>query len=74
METMFPCQIGIKFFETKNIRGRKKEMTSKKAKVNDLKIKTNFDYRTKEVKKKNNQNTKKIETFFPVSNREDTKK
>jgi hypothetical protein len=48
-------------------------MTSKKAKVNDLKIKTNFDYRTKEVKKKN-QNTKRIETFFPVSNGEGTNK
>ena len=48
-------------------------MTSKKAKVNDLKIKTNFDYRTKEVKKKN-QNTKRIDTFLPVSNGEDTKK
>ena len=48
-------------------------MTSKKSKVNDLKIKTNFDYRTKEVKRKN-QNTKRIETFFPISNEEDTKK
>jgi hypothetical protein len=48
-------------------------MTSKKAKNNDLKIITNFDYRTKEVKKKN-QNTKRIETFFPISNGEDTKK
>ncbi|XHH09288.1 MAG: hypothetical protein ACFCUE_01305 [Candidatus Bathyarchaeia archaeon] len=48
-------------------------MTSKKAKVNDLKIKTNFDYRTKEVKKKNHY-SKRIETFFPVSNGEDTKK
>jgi hypothetical protein len=56
----------------KFFRGRK-EMTSKKAKNNDLKIITNFDYRTKEVKKKN-QNTKKIETFLPVSNGEDTKK
>jgi hypothetical protein len=46
-------------------------MTSKKSKVNDLKIKTDFDYRTKEVIKKN-QNTKRIETFFPVSNEEDT--
>ena len=53
-------------------RGRK-EMTSKKSKVNDLKIKTNFDYRTKEVKRKN-QNTKRIETFFPISNEEDTQK
>ena len=48
-------------------------MTSKKAKVNDLKIITNFDYRTKEVKKKNQYN-KRIETFFPVSNGEGTKK
>ncbi len=51
----------------------RKEMTSKKAKVNDLKIITNFDYRTKEVKKKNQYN-KRIETFFPVSNGEGTKK
>ena len=72
METMFPCPIIIKFFEQKIFRGRK-EMTSKKAKVNDLKIKTNFDYRTKEVKKKN-QNTKRIDTFLPVSNGEATKK
>ncbi len=48
-------------------------MTSKKAKVNDLKIITNFDYRTKEVKKKNKCN-ERIETFFPISNGEDTKK
>lgn len=48
-------------------------MTSKKSKVNDLKIKTDFDYRTKEVKKKN-QNTKRIETFYPVSNEEDAQK
>jgi hypothetical protein len=48
-------------------------MTSKKAKVNDLKIITNFDYRTKEIKKKNNCN-KRIETFFPIANGEDTKK
>ena len=56
----------------KIFRGRK-EMTSKKAKVNDLKIITNFDYRTKEVKKKNQYN-KRIETFFPISNGEGTKK
>jgi hypothetical protein len=51
----------------------RKEMTSKKSKVNDLKIKTDFDYRSKEVKKKN-QNTKRIETFLPVSNEEGTQK
>jgi hypothetical protein len=48
-------------------------MTSKKTKANDLKIITDFDYRTKEVKKKN-QNTKRIETFFPISNEEAPKK
>ena len=48
-------------------------MTSKKTKPNDLKIITDFDYRTKEVKKKN-QNTKRIETFFPISNEEAPKK
>jgi hypothetical protein len=71
METMFSCPI-------RNPNSSKqilevKEMTSKKTKPNDLKIITNFDYRTKEVKKKN-QNTKRIETFFPVSNEEAPKK
>ncbi len=48
-------------------------MTSKKSKVNDLKIKTDFNYRTKEVQKKNQNINKKIETFFPVSNEETPK-
>jgi len=48
-------------------------VTSKKSKIYDLKIKTDFDYRTKEVKKKN-QNNKRIETFFPVSNEENIQK
>lgn len=56
----------------KIFRGRK-EMTSKKSKVNDLKIKTDFNYRTKEVQKKNQNINKKIETFFPVSNEETPK-
>jgi len=46
----------------------KKEMTSKKSKIYDLKIKTEFDYRLKEGKKKNQSNNKRIETFYPVSN------
>jgi hypothetical protein len=66
METLFPCPIRNQFLRIKNFRGRK-EMTSKKSKVHDLRIKTDFDYRTKEVKKKN-KTTKRIETFFPVSN------
>jgi hypothetical protein len=42
-------------------------MTTKKSKIHDLTHKSNLKYRSKEVKKKD-QNTKRIETFLPVSN------
>jgi len=48
-------------------------MTSKKSKIHDLKIKTDFDYRLKEVQKKNQSINKRIETFLPVSNEETPK-
>jgi len=72
METSFPCPKKSNSSNQKILRGRK-EMTSKKSKVNDLKIKTDFNYRTKEVKKKNQSINKRIETFFPVSNEETPK-
>ena len=50
-------------------------MTSKKSKIHNLTHKTDFTkYRPKEGVKKKNQNTKRIETFSPVSNEEDTQK
>ena len=74
METMFPCPLEIKFFETNNFRGRK-EMTTKKSKNPDLTHKTDYTkYRPKEATKKKNQNTKRIDTFSPVSNEEAPKK
>jgi len=49
-------------------------MTSKKAKNHDLTHKIDFTkFKPKEVAKKKNQNTKGFETFFPVSNTENTK-
>ena len=50
-------------------------MTTKKSKNRDLTHKTDFTkYRPKEGAKKKYQNTKRIETFSPVSNEEDTQK
>ena len=49
-------------------------MTTKKSKNYDLTPKTDFKNKPKEAVKKKNQNTKRIETFFPVSNEEDTQK
>jgi hypothetical protein len=70
MEAVFPNSIGNQILQIKKkFRGRK-EMTSKKSKIHDLKIKTDFDYRVKEVQKKNQSTNKRIETFFPVSNKE----
>ncbi|MCL5877367.1 MAG: hypothetical protein M1540_06105 [Candidatus Bathyarchaeota archaeon] len=44
-------------------------MTTKKSKNHDLTHKTDFTkYRPKEGVKKKYQNTKIVETFFPVSN------
>jgi hypothetical protein len=44
-------------------------MTTKKSKIHDLTHKTDLKYRSTEVKKKD-QNTKRIDTFLPVSNEE----
>lgn len=50
-------------------------MTSKKAKNNDLIHKTDYTkFKPKEDAKKKNQNSKRIDTFLPVSNEGDTKK
>jgi hypothetical protein len=56
----------------KIFRGRK-EMTTKKSKVNSLTHKTDFKYRLKEVQKKNQNTNKRIETFLPISNEETPK-
>jgi hypothetical protein len=56
----------------KIFRGRK-EMTTKKSKVNSLKHKTDSKYRLKEVQKKNQSINKRIETFLPISNEEKPK-
>ncbi len=74
MERLFPCLKRNQILRIKKIFAGRKEMTSKKSKVNDLKIKTDFNHRTKEVKKKNKSINKRIETFFPVSNEETPKK
>ena len=58
--------------EKKNFRGRK-EMTTKKSKKNRLTPKTDFNHRPKEVQKKNQNTTKRIETFLPISNQENLK-
>jgi len=57
----------------KIFRGRK-EMTTKKSKVNSLRHKTDSKYRLKEVQKKNQSPNKRIETFLPISNEEIPKK
>ncbi len=50
-------------------------MTTKKSKNRELTHKTDFTkYRPKEGAKKKYQNTKRIETFSPVSNEEGTQK
>lgn len=50
-------------------------MTSKKAKNNDLIHKTDFTkFKPKEDAKKKNQNTKRVDTFLPISDDEGTKK
>ena len=50
-------------------------MTSKKSKSNDLIRKTDFTkFKPKEDAKKKNQNSKRIDTFLPVSNEENTQK
>ena len=53
----------------KIFRGRK-EMTTKKSKVNSLTPKTDFKYRLNEVQKKKQSTNKRIETFLPISNEE----
>ncbi len=46
-------------------------MTTKKSKVNDVRHKTDFTkFKPQEVKKNQYQNTKRINTFLPVSNEE----
>ena len=49
-------------------------MTTKKSKNYDLAHRTNFQHSPPEEAKKKNQNTKRIDTFSPVSNEEDTQK
>jgi hypothetical protein len=50
-------------------------MTSKKAKSNELVHKTDFTkFKPKEGAKKKNQNTKRIDSFLPIQNLEETKK
>jgi hypothetical protein len=48
-------------------------MTTKKSKNYDLTPKIDFKNKPKDAVKKKNQNTKRIETFFPVSNEGGTK-
>jgi len=49
-------------------------MTSKKSKTNSLTHRTDFKYRLKEVQKKNQNTSRSIETFLPISNEEAPKK
>jgi hypothetical protein len=50
-------------------------VTSKKAKNNELIHKTDFTkFKPKDAAKKKNQNTKRVDTFLPISNQEDTPK
>ena len=50
-------------------------MTSKKAKNSDLAHKTDFTkFKPKEGTKKKTQNTKRIDSFLPIQNLEETKK
>jgi hypothetical protein len=72
MEAMFPCPVRNQIFRIKKLRGRK-EMTTKKSKKNRLTPKTDSNYRPKEVQKKNQNTTKRIETFSPISNEETPK-
>ena len=46
-------------------------MTTKKSKNYDLTPKADFKNKPNAAVKKKNQNTKRIETFFPVSNEAD---
>ncbi len=57
----------------KTFRGRK-EMTTKKSKVNSITHKTDSKYRRKEVQKKNQSPNRRIATFLPISNEEIPKK
>jgi len=49
-------------------------MTGKKSKINSITHKTDSKYRRKEVQKKNQNTSKRIETFLPISNEETSKK
>jgi hypothetical protein len=49
-------------------------MTSKKAKNNELTHKTDFTKFKPKVVNKKSQNTKRVETFLPVSNEEAPKR
>jgi hypothetical protein len=49
-------------------------MTTKKSKKYDLIDKKDFKHRPKETKKKNQNTNKGIDTFFPISNEENTQK
>jgi hypothetical protein len=50
-------------------------LTSKKSKNNDLNHKTDFTkFKPKEDAKKKTQNSKRVDTFLPISNEEGTKK
>lgn len=54
---------------------RRNNLTSKKAKNSDLIHKTDFTkFKPKEGAKKKTQNTKRIDTFAPIQDLEDTKK
>gem|GEM_PF-2240967 len=70
---MFPCLIRNQILRIKKILRVRKEMTTKKSKVNSLKHKTDSKYRLKEVQKKNQSINKRIETFLPISNEEKPK-
>jgi hypothetical protein len=51
------------------------KMTSKKGKNNDLTRKTDYTkFKPKEDAKKKNQNTKRVDTFLPISNDETAQK
>jgi hypothetical protein len=50
-------------------------MTTKKSKNTDLNHKTDFTkFKPKEEGKKKSQNTKRVDTFLPISNEESTQK
>jgi hypothetical protein len=48
-------------------------MTTKKSKTYSVTPKTDSKYRIKEVQKKNQSASKRIETFLPISNEETPK-